>query len=244
MTNRKTTKRALLGSVLALVLCFAMLLGSTYAWFTDKDIATAATIKSGTLDIDLSVLNDNKGWDTNASQIFATKENELWEPGYAVKEVFEIKNKGNLTVQWQARIFAVETINETLAKNITVYYKDYANDEAAAKADSATRVEITGKQNGWVEAGSLYDFINATVASETNPTVGTITKEQGAEYLAIALVMNTTAKNDCQGLTLTNGALTLTIVATQDMDEADDFGNDYDDINIWETNDAGFEVVS
>ena len=37
MTNRKTTKRALLGSVLALILCFSMLLGSTYAWFSDTD---------------------------------------------------------------------------------------------------------------------------------------------------------------------------------------------------------------
>ena len=35
MTNRKSTKRALLGSVMAMVLCLAMLIGATFAWFTD-----------------------------------------------------------------------------------------------------------------------------------------------------------------------------------------------------------------
>ena len=35
MTNRKSTKRALLGSVMAMVLCRAMLVGATFAWFTD-----------------------------------------------------------------------------------------------------------------------------------------------------------------------------------------------------------------
>ena len=42
MTNTKNTKRALLLSVLSLLLCFAMLLGSTFAWFTDS-AASAAT---------------------------------------------------------------------------------------------------------------------------------------------------------------------------------------------------------
>ena len=35
MTNRKSTKRALLGSIMAMVLCLAMLVGATFAWFTD-----------------------------------------------------------------------------------------------------------------------------------------------------------------------------------------------------------------
>ena len=35
MTKSKNTKRALLASVLSLMLCAAMLVGSTFAWFTD-----------------------------------------------------------------------------------------------------------------------------------------------------------------------------------------------------------------
>ena len=52
MTN-KTTKRALLSSVVALFLCFAMLLGTTYAWFTDSATSANNIIKSGNLKINL-----------------------------------------------------------------------------------------------------------------------------------------------------------------------------------------------
>ena len=53
MTNTKNTKRALLSSVMALFLCFAMLLGTTYAWFTDSVTSSGNIIKSGTLDVEL-----------------------------------------------------------------------------------------------------------------------------------------------------------------------------------------------
>ena len=55
MTNQKTTKRALLSSVVALLLCFSMLLGTTYAWFTDSLTVTRleaqadVTVSGGTL---------------------------------------------------------------------------------------------------------------------------------------------------------------------------------------------------
>ena len=53
MTNMKSTKRALVSSVFALVLCFAMLLGTTYAWFTDSVTSSGNVIQSGTLDVQL-----------------------------------------------------------------------------------------------------------------------------------------------------------------------------------------------
>ena len=36
MTNVKITKRALLASVIAILICFTMLIGTTFAWFTDS----------------------------------------------------------------------------------------------------------------------------------------------------------------------------------------------------------------
>ena len=53
MTKAKTTKRALLSSVLALFLCFAMLIGTTFAWFTDSVTSANNIITSGNLDIEL-----------------------------------------------------------------------------------------------------------------------------------------------------------------------------------------------
>ena len=62
MTN-KTTKRALLSSTVALFLCFAMLLGTTYAWFTDEVTSANNVIKSGTLDVVLDYWNGTE-WNT------------------------------------------------------------------------------------------------------------------------------------------------------------------------------------
>ena len=53
----KHTKRALLSSVMALILCFTMLLGTTFAWFTDSVTSANNIIKSGNLDIELEYWN-------------------------------------------------------------------------------------------------------------------------------------------------------------------------------------------
>ena len=55
MTNRKSTKRALLGSVMAMVLCLAMLVGATFAWFTDTASTGVNKIQAGNLDIEIKL---------------------------------------------------------------------------------------------------------------------------------------------------------------------------------------------
>ena len=53
MTNAKSTKKALIASVLSLVLCFTMLLGTTFAWFTDSVTSSNNIIKAGNLDVEM-----------------------------------------------------------------------------------------------------------------------------------------------------------------------------------------------
>ena len=62
MTNRKSTKRALLGSVMAMVLCLAMLIGATFAWFTDTASTGVNKIQAGNLDIEIQ---DKDGKEAN-----------------------------------------------------------------------------------------------------------------------------------------------------------------------------------
>ena len=59
--NAKNTKRALLTSVLALLLCVSMLIGSTFAWFTDVSVSSNNKITAGTLKLDLFVLGEDDG---------------------------------------------------------------------------------------------------------------------------------------------------------------------------------------
>ena len=51
MTNSKSTKRALVSSALAILMCGAMLIGTTFAWFTDPASTGVNTIQAGNLDI-------------------------------------------------------------------------------------------------------------------------------------------------------------------------------------------------
>ena len=62
MTNRKSTKRALLGSVMAMVLCLAMLVGATFAWFTDTASTGVNKIQAGNLDVALEMQNADGKW--------------------------------------------------------------------------------------------------------------------------------------------------------------------------------------
>ena len=59
MTKSQVTKRALVFSVLSLLLCFSMLAGTTYAWFTDTVASTGNIIQSGILDAALVDANGN-----------------------------------------------------------------------------------------------------------------------------------------------------------------------------------------
>ena len=101
MTKSKNTKRALLASVFSMILCIAMLIGSTFAWFTDSVKTGVNRIQAGTLDVDLvneagdSIEGQSLNW------VAADGRDEiLWEPNCTYNlESFKIVNKGNLALK-------------------------------------------------------------------------------------------------------------------------------------------------
>lgn len=111
MTNRKHTKKALLSSVIALILCCSMLVGTTFAWFTDSVESMNNVITAGNLDI--KVTNEN-GDDIQGEETLF-QEVELWEPGVVAYENLNVKNAGTLALQYDLKInFADQNIiNET-----------------------------------------------------------------------------------------------------------------------------------
>ena len=114
MTNSKNTKRALLASILSVVLCCAMLIGSTFAWFTDSDSTAVNKIQAGTLDVqlvDAETGADLEGQTLNWKKAAGATAGEavLWEPGctYELPAV-KIKNNGNLALKYKLVISGVE----------------------------------------------------------------------------------------------------------------------------------------
>ena len=112
--KKSTTKISLVASIAALVLCCAMLIGTTFAWFTDTASTAVNSIQAGTLDIALE-MKVNDGWVNAEGQTLswvkaAGGENEavLWEPGctYRLPEL-RIVNKGNLALKYKIRISGI-----------------------------------------------------------------------------------------------------------------------------------------
>lgn len=109
--KKRTTKHALLTSVMSLVLCFAMLLGTTFAWFTDTASTAVNRIQAGNLDVQLldaagnSLEGQSLAWQKAEDH---ESESVLWEPGCTYKlESFKIKNNGNLALKYQISITGI-----------------------------------------------------------------------------------------------------------------------------------------
>ena len=113
MNNKKTTKRALLSSVLSLVLCMAMLIGTTFAWFTDNATSGVNTIQSGKLDIVLEMKDADGKWvDAQGKTLdFIKADNSdtiLWEPGCTYQlPAIRVRNNGNLALKYELVINGV-----------------------------------------------------------------------------------------------------------------------------------------
>ena len=114
MTNRKSTKRALLGSVMAMVLCMAMLVGATFAWFTDTASTGVNKIQAGNLDVALEMKDAAGQWvpaegKTLEFKKAAAGEQVLWEPGctYELPQL-RVVNKGNLALKYKIQITGIQ----------------------------------------------------------------------------------------------------------------------------------------
>ena len=207
--NQKATKRALLTSVMALVMCVVMLVGTTFAWFTDTASTAVNKIQAGNLDIELEMKNASGGWDKAEGKTlyFLQKQGDqkvqsadiLWEPGctYELPEL-RIVNKGNLALKYKVIINGIEgdaKLNEAIDWTIT----------PGTATDGSNVVKLESAPAGYEYALTAKDAANTLTIS------GTMKKEAGNEY---------------QGLSI--DGIGITVVATQYTYEKDSIDDQYD----------------
>ena len=218
MTKTRSTKRALLMSGLALLMCVSMLIGSTFAWFTDSVTSAGNKIQSGTLKLDLELYDaDNKTWNSIKESKASIFDYDLWEPGYTEVQLLKVENEGNLALKWMAKFVCMEELTD-LAKVIDVYVLPYG---VLENADSVT-LPADRNLTGYTKVGTVAEFVN------TIETTTTGSLEAGeAAYLGIALKMQESAGNEYQGMDL-GAAFDIQILATQYTSESDSFNNQYD----------------
>ena len=232
MKKHQNTKRALLMSVLSLLLCVSMLIGTTFAWFTDTVTSAGNIIKSGSLDIEMWYSNDNASWaNANEGTIF---DYQYWEPGYTEVKYIKIQNVGDLAFKYQMNIIPTQlpaADEADLAEVIDVYVFDGTTTVTRAMIDAATPV------------GTLADLIaNGAAEGYLLPAEGKgsadynqdITAPRGELYYCIALKMQESAGNEYQNKTVGNG-FKVQLLATQDTWEDDSFDHYYDGAaNPWD----------
>ena len=213
MNNRKTTKRALLSSVLALFLCFTMLLGTTYAWFTDSVVSEGNIIKSGTLDVTMEWKDATA---TGAQQTYkdaaegAIFNYDKWEPGYAEAKNIKISNVGSLALKYQLSIEATGEVSK-LTDVIDVYYA-----EGEYTLVNREMTELT-------KIGTLTDVLaNMSVTAKGDLL------ESETDTVTLALKMQESANNDYQGLSI-GSEFAVKLMATQLTSESDSFDDQYDE---------------
>ena len=199
MTNRKSTKRALLGSVVAMVLCLAMLVGATFAWFTDTASTNVNKIQAGNLKVGIvdasgaSLENQTLKWVKSTSA--PTSQAILWEPGATYElQPFYVKNEGNLAIRYEIKITGTQG-NAKLLEAIEFYVND-------------ATTPLTSDSIG---TGTLMP------KDETGDISSAIT---------IKGHMKESAKNEYQGLSL--DGIAITVYATQANYEYDSSSDTYD----------------
>ena len=162
MTNRKSTKRALLGSVMAMVLCLAMLVGATFAWFTDTASTGVNKIQAGNLDVVLEMQNADGKWVSAEGKTLdfvkaadAKGEAILWEPGCTYElPALRIRNNGNLALKYKVAITGINgsaKLNEAIEWTIGDVAMGTEQHLAAGESNA-----FTIKGHMWESAGNEY----------------------------------------------------------------------------------------
>lgn len=226
MTNSKTTKRALLLSVLSMVLCVSMLVGSTFAWFTDTASTAVNKIQAGNLDVELEYSKDFSEWKKvdNTTKLF--EESKSWEPGRTEIVYLRVKNAGTLALKYTLGLYNLynSTGKNILGKKYSLsdYVKLGAVEADAAYADRAAA--ISAVQDSAKTLNSIGDASIVGADLATNAT----------KVYAMVLYMPTTVGNEANPKNkdpywAAKVSFGISVDATQAVSESDSFGNTYDE---------------
>ena len=238
MNNKRATKRALLTSIMALVMCVVMLVGTTFAWFTDTASTGVNKIQAGNLDIEVEYRTSSEGdWMPldNADDLFGTADTRF-EPGHTRVVELRITNAGNLALKYK---IGMNVVSETAGIN---------KDGNPYKLSNYLKVATTGIQQynpadqisslmerlifqkGGFGMWTARDFANFELEYDSNGKVHEL-QPGAAQILGIKVYMPESVGNEANARTSEEAAsisFGLNILATQYTTESDSFGTQYD----------------
>ena len=226
MTSSKSTKRALISSTLAILMCVAMLIGTTFAWFTDTASTAVNKIQAGNLDVELEYSKDFTEWKKVNDTTKVFEDSTLWEPGRTEVVYLRVTNAGTLALKYTLGIY---NLYNSTGKNVlgnkyslSDYVKLGAAEADAAYADRAAA--ISAVQDSAKTLNSIGDtgVVGADLATNTT------------KVYAMVLYMPTEVGNEANPKNndpywAAKVSFGISVSATQAMSESDSFDNTYDE---------------
>lgn len=238
MTKVKSTKRALLISGFTLLLCISMLIGSTFAWFTDSVVSATNIIQSGTLDVVLEYKSNwSDKWTPVDSNTKIFKEGALYEPGYTEVVYLRVSNAGSLALKY---LLSFNIATDEKSTNVygeefrlSEYLKvgTYVQDEYHNGFNYANILMPTmfGDRESALSNVTLNKVKDAASIIRKNAPI--LPGDDTAQVVAIVLTMPETVGNEANtmpGVEAPYIELGVNLLATQYTYEEDSFDNQYD----------------
>ena len=224
MTSSKSTKRALITSALAILMCAAMLIGATFAWFTDTASTAVNKIQAGNLDIELEYSKDFTEWIKVNDTTKLFEESALWEPGRTEVVYLRVKNAGNLALKYTLGIY---NLYENRGKNVAgdFYYLSNFVKLGAAEADAAYADRAAA-------ISAVQDSAKTLKSIGDTGVVGADLAVNNEKVYAMVLYMPTEVGNEANPKNKSWAAKVsfgIRVSATQAVSEYDSYGNTYDE---------------
>ena len=230
MTSSKSTKRALISGTLAILMCVAMLIGTTFAWFTDTASTAVNKIQTGNLDMEVEYTLDGENWNDldGATDIF---QKGLWEPGHTEVVALKFKNNGNLALKYSINMNIVDETAGVNKFNQEYKLSDYLkvktlSQEASGIGDICIGMAFSAR-NDSLGYTATANFKDATVLDHDL----LLAPGEVGNYLIMKVYMPETVGNEANAISTEKAAsirFGLNVVATQVPYEKDSFGNTYD----------------
>ena len=232
MNNNQNKKRALTASILSMVVCLSLILGSTLAWFSSTVSNTENPIQAGQLKVALYQDKSDNGTYTDATNQTLFNGNTIWEPNKTEIVYLQVKNIENLALNYKVTM-NVEAVAGTPNTKPLADALDYALIPGATKADFDAKV-TAGTVTDWESLLTAYGVaakdmpLSGTELDLSGELDGKLVNDEtdgGYDNFALVLHMDKNAGNSYQGGKIN---VALTVDAWQMSSESDIFGTQYD----------------
>ena len=224
--KKKTALRALLMSTISLLLCVSMLVGTTFAWFTDSVTSANNIIKSGNLDVELYFQVENSDvWNKVGTNTNVFMDKALWEPGHTEVVKLKVVNEGSLALKYQLGVNVASETGSVNVKGEDFKLSDHIKFGIVEGAQTYTREEAVSA----VDASA--DKLNTAWNSAVTKLEAKNDTDTDEKIVTMVVYMPTTVGNEAnhaKDAAQPVIKLGINLFATQVEAEADSFNEFYD----------------